>query len=55
MGFWDDDGKDDERMWNFLVFKFWGTDEEMNEASPVLVVVALVVIVVVIGLIFLFS
>lgn len=26
--------EDDERMRNFLIFKFWGTDKELEEAGP---------------------
>jgi hypothetical protein len=39
---------DEEIMFNFLVFKFWGTDKEMEEAAPmmgcfvVLIIVALI-------------
>ena len=30
---------DDERFWNFLVYKIWATDKEMEEMAPTLLIV----------------
>lgn len=38
---------DNERFWNFLIFKFYGTDKELEEASPVLGIIVIVVFVVI--------
>lgn len=26
--------QDDERFWNFVVYKIWATDKEMEEMAP---------------------
>jgi hypothetical protein len=36
---------DDERFWNFVMFKFYGTDKEFEEAAPILGIVILLAIV----------
>jgi len=41
---------DDENWKNFIIFGFWGTDEEYSKAAPFILIV--VVIVVVLFLIF---
>lgn len=25
---------DEERLWNFVIFKFYGTNKELDESSP---------------------
>jgi hypothetical protein len=32
---------DDERLRNFLIFKFYGTDKELDESSPIFGIVIL--------------
>lgn len=44
LGFGDND--DDQRMWNFLVFNFYGTDKELDEAGPVFVIIMIIVIII---------
>lgn len=34
MGFWDDNSKDGQRWKNFVLFKVWATDKEMEEMAP---------------------
>ena len=36
---------DDERLFNFLTCKFYGTDDEMAEAAPFIGIITLVVII----------
>jgi hypothetical protein len=35
---------DDERFWNFLVYKIYATDAEMSEMAPTLIVIFLLVL-----------
>jgi ABC-type Fe3+ transport system permease subunit len=37
---------DSERAFNFMVFKFWGTDQEMAEAAPIIIVGSLIALVI---------
>jgi hypothetical protein len=30
------DSEDDEKLKNFILFKFWGTDDELSEVAPIL-------------------
>ena len=36
---------DDERFWNFIIYRFYGTDKELEEALPILGVIALIAII----------
>lgn len=36
---------DDERLKNFVLFKFYGTDKELEEASPALAVVIIIALI----------
>lgn len=47
------DNDDEERMWNFLMFKFYATDEEMESGSPIILL--LVVVVIIIGIVLYFT
>ena len=37
--------KDDERFWNLIKFKIYATDEELENAAPLLFIVIVIVIV----------
>jgi len=39
------DDKESEKWWNLAVFGFYGTDRELEEAGPGLIIMALVIIV----------
>lgn len=39
------DNDDDERMWNFLLFSFYGTDKEFEESSPTILIVMILIII----------
>lgn len=32
---------DEERFWNFVMFKMWATDEELDAIAPVFVIIGL--------------
>lgn len=36
---------DEERMWNFIIFKYYGTDDELNEVMPALGIIILLTII----------
>ena len=36
--------EDEERFFNFLVYKIWATDKEMEEAAPTLIVIYLLIL-----------
>lgn len=42
------DGEDGEKLKNMMMFNFYGTDKELEEASPVFAVI--IVIIILIGL-----
>jgi hypothetical protein len=49
MGFWDDDSEEGQKWKNFVLFKIWATDKDMEEMSPfffwfIVVILALVCI-----------
>ena len=45
---------DDEKVKNFLFYRFWGTDEEMEKAAPFIFIGFIVIVVLaVLGKIFL--
>jgi hypothetical protein len=46
--------KDGEKLKNFILFRFWGTDKELKEASPIFTLVFLAAIMILVGL-FIFS
>jgi hypothetical protein len=37
--------EDDERFWNFVMFKFYGTDKELDEVAPVFGIILLLCII----------
>ena len=39
------DNEDDKRLWNFMLFNNYSTDEEMEKSLPAMVVVILIIIV----------
>ena len=41
------DSDDKERFWNFLVFKMWVTDKELDELGPFLAGATLVLLVII--------
>jgi len=43
------DNDNEERMWNFVLFKFYATDEEMSNLSPIIGILLVVVIILIIG------
>ena len=40
---------DEERMWNFITFGFWGTDKELKSISPFLAIMLVVAVIVIVG------
>lgn len=36
--------EDDERIWNFVMFKFYGTDKELEDAAPGVAITLLVIV-----------
>lgn len=38
--------KDEERMWNFTLFNFYGTDKEFEDAAPTIVITLVLVVIV---------
>jgi hypothetical protein len=46
--------KDDERLKNLLIFHVYGTDEEVSEAAPI-VVILVIVVAIIGGILFAFS
>jgi hypothetical protein len=49
MGFFDDDDDDSQRMRNLVMYKFYGTDKEMEEASPGFILVLIVIVLIIAG------
>lgn len=41
-----DDSEEDQRWHNLMIFNFWGTDRELEEAGPILGVVLLLILLV---------
>jgi hypothetical protein len=36
---------DEERFWNFMMFRFYGTDKELEKSSPVIIILAVITII----------
>jgi hypothetical protein len=40
----DDNDEDSQRFKNYVFFRFWGTDKEMDEAAPFIITIILLII-----------
>ena len=47
------DNEDEEKLWNFMLFKFYGTDKDLKEAMPTILITTIFVILFWIVLLFL--
>lgn len=47
--------EDDERFWNFMIYKVWATDKEMEEMDPMYYGIAIIIILIIIGIAALFG
>jgi len=39
------DNEEDEKMWNFMLFKFYGTDKEMEELYPTIAITTIIIVI----------
>lgn len=37
--------EDEEKMWNFMLFKFYGTDKELEEYVPTIIITIILIII----------
>lgn len=45
LGFGKKGDDDDQRFWNLIMFNFYGTDEEFENASPIIIVIVIIIII----------